>query len=430
MQRIYVLQYQTVQKMRLQKVGASLLCASHFAQCHDVIETPTLQDIWGQDWPFTGIQTFAHLPHEKCLLDGNLDFDIGVIGMPFDTAVSYRPGARFGPQAIRRSSQRQNSMRGFNFRAGINPYQNWAKIMDCGDVPVTPMDNQLALKMMTSAYETLLNHSSTTKDSKLPPRLVTLGGDHSILLPVLRSLKEVYGPIAVIHFDSHLDTWAPAKYPSFWHSDTSEFTHGSMLWLASQEGLLSEGHNVHAGLRTRLSGTSWEDYDEDDEVGFYRIQADEIMDIGVHGVAKKIIERVPKDIPVYISVDIDVLDPSAAPGTGTMEVGGWLTRELISIIRKLEDLTLVGADIVEVSPAYDSGDVTSLAAAQIAYELITNMVKRGPVADEIVEKNKQIAENLAENNHVRVTEQGTTKILERLIQDANQAVLHATNPLL
>ncbi|SCU85467.1 LADA_0D07668g1_1 [Lachancea dasiensis] len=347
-----------------------------------------LDQKWGQDWPFSGIQTYAHLPHAKCLLNQSLDFDIGIIGMPFDTAVSYRPGARFGPQAIRRASERQTSMRGFNFRAGVNPYQDWAKVLDCGDVPVTPMDNHVALEMMGAAFEDLLSRNSTLQQSGFPPRFVTLGGDHSIILPVLRQLHKVYGPISVIHFDSHLDTWAPTKYPSYWHSDQCDFTHGSMLWLAKQEGLLSENSNVHAGLRTRLSGTGWDDYEEDDQSGFHRIECDEILQIGAEGMAEKILKLVPHDRPVYISVDIDVLDPSAAPGTGTVEVGGLLTRELIHMIRRLEKLPLVGADIVEVSPAYDHADITALAASQVAYELITNMVKGGPIDPKIIAQNR------------------------------------------
>ncbi|SCU95947.1 LANO_0E11958g1_1 [Lachancea nothofagi CBS 11611] len=374
--------------MKLRNFGYSFLCANWSFASSVQHNDQDLEQMWGQDWPFSGIQTYAHLPHERCLIDKSLDFDIGIIGMPFDTAVTFRPGARFGPQAIRKASQRQTSMRGFNFRAGINPYQNWAKIMDCGDVPVTPMDNKLALEMMDAAFENLLDRNSTLQKSEMPPRFVTLGGDHSVILPILRQLYKVYGPISVIHFDSHLDTWAPTKYPSYWHSDESEFTHGSMLWLAKQEGLLSEDSNVHAGLRTRLSGTGWDDYEEDDDVGFHRIECDEILKIGADGIAQKILDVVAKDRPVYISVDIDVLDPSAAPGTGTVEVGGMLTRELIHIIRKLEDLPIVGADVVEVSPAYDHAEITSLAASQIVYELITNMVKGGPVDPSIMPKKK------------------------------------------
>lgn len=387
---------------------------------HHHIENPSLQEMWGEDWPYSGLQTFAHLPYHKCLVDESLKFDVGIIGIPFDTAVTFRPGARFGPQAIRKASLRQNSLRGFNFRAHMNPYQSWANILDCGDIPVTPMDNELALKMMSAAFENLLNHTSSTDANDLPPRFITLGGDHSIILPVLRGLKQKYGRIAVIHFDSHLDTWAPTKYPSFWHSDTSEFTHGSMLWMAHNEGLLTEKHNIHAGLRTRLSGVSFEDYEEDEDVGFHRIEADEILDIGIKGIVEKIKSRVPNDIPVYISVDIDVLDPSAAPGTGTVEVGGWLTRELIKIIRELEDLTLVGADIVEVSPPFDPTEITSTAASQIAYELLTNMVKKGPIDPAIVEKNLRLPNQLHEKTHfgnkvkVSKSDAGKEFVLERL----------------
>ncbi|SCU80176.1 LAMI_0B01090g1_1 [Lachancea mirantina] len=370
--------------MRFQNIlfALAVACSTGYGFENDAQDE--LEQMWGQDWPFSGLQSYAHLPYHKCLLNKSLDFDIGIIGVPFDTAVTFRPGARFGPQAIRKSSQRQTSMRGFNFRAGINPYESWAKVIDCGDVPVTPMDNHLALEMMTAAYDNLLSRESTSDQTNMPPRLVSLGGDHSIILPILRGLKNIYGPISVIHFDSHLDTWAPSKYPSYWHSDESQFTHGSMLWLAHQEGLLARDANVHAGLRTRLSGNGWEDYEEDDDVGFHRIECDDIFELGIDGIADRILSVVPKNGPVYISIDIDVLDPSAAPGTGTVEVGGLMTRELIRILRKLENLNIVGADIVEVSPAYDSAEITSLAASQLAYELITSMVKKGPLDPSII----------------------------------------------
>jgi agmatinase len=336
---------------------------------------PSLQDLWGEDWPFAGINTFAHLPHTKCLVEAGENFDIALIGMPFDTAVSYRAGARFGPRGIRAASQRQTSLRGYNVRAGINPYKSWAKIIDCGDMPITPMDNNLALKQMTKGYQELLKRVSP--DKKHIPRLVSLGGDHSIILPALRAIHEKYGRVTLIHFDAHLDTWLPDKYPSHWKSDQAQFTHGSMLWMAYEEGLLTNNTNIHAGLRTKLSG--YEDYEDDDAQGFSRVHADDIMTMGIDGIVDKIKRRIPKDEPVYLSIDIDVIDPGLAPGTGTPEVGGFLTRELIQLIRKLEDLNLVGADIVEVNPAYDHAETTTLAAAQIAFEVITSMVKKGPL---------------------------------------------------
>lgn len=342
-------------------------------------ELAELQAKWGNEWSFNGIGTFAHLNHVKCLTEPTEPFDIAIVGAPFDTAVTYRPGARFGPRAIRQASARQTSFRGFNPRAGINPYQNWAKVVDCGDIPITPIDNNIAREQMTQALKQL-GRRRTVSALAPKPKLMTLGGDHSLTLPALRALTEVYGkPIQVLHFDAHLDTWNPAAYPSYWGE--THFTHGSMFWMANQEGLLSNSSSepsVHAGLRTRLSGTDWADNIDDTAQNWIRFAADEIDDIGVKGIINGIMSALGTENPVYLSVDIDVLDPAFAPGTGTPEPGGWTTREFIRILRGIEGLNLVGADVVEVSPAYQgNGEETSLAAAQVVYELITSMVKRG-----------------------------------------------------
>jgi agmatinase len=351
-------------------------------------ELEELQNKWGTDFGFGGISTFAHLPHHKCLTNPQTPFDIGIIGAPFDTAVSYRPGARFGPRAIRAASGRQTALRGYNPRAGLNPYTNWAHVVDCGDIPITPFDNVLALRQMSEGYEELATRQavSVNADSAASylqtAKIVTLGGDHSIALPALRALNKKYGkPVAVVHFDAHLDTWHPSKYPSYWldledPSTPSFFTHGNMFWMAATEGLIANGSSIHAGLRTRLSDE--DDYTNDTEQGFVRISADDIDDIGTKGVISKIMSTVPADYPVYLSIDIDVIDPGLAPGTGTPEPGGWTTRELIRILRGIEGLNVVGADIVEVSPAYDSqAETTALAAAQVVYEIVTSMVRRG-----------------------------------------------------
>ena len=317
-------------------------------------------------------------------------YDIAILGAPFDTAVSYRPGARFGPRAIRAGSARQTGFRGFNPRANLNPYTSWATIVDCGDIPITPFDNALALRQMSEAFLELGKREATQKSAESgvqylkKPKLLTLGGDHSIALPALRALKEVYGqPISVVHFDAHLDTWHPAKYPSAWidpedPSTQSFFNHGSMFWFAATEGLIANSSSVHAGLRTRLSGDEPEDYTDDSQQGWIRIATDDIDDIGVKGIINSIMDRVGTDKPVYLSIDIDVIDPGLAPGTGTPEPGGWSTRELIRILRGIEGMNVVGADIVEVSPAYDgSAETTALAAAQVAYEVLTSMVRKG-----------------------------------------------------
>ncbi|KAK3401073.1 Arginase/deacetylase [Sordaria brevicollis] len=359
----------------------------------ELAELKELERKWGTDWSFSGISTFAHLKHVKCLTAPSEKFDIGIIGAPFDTATSYRPGARFGPRAIRQASSRQTSFRGFNPRAGINPYASWATIIDCGDIPITPFDNAVALEQMSEAFLELGLRSSPPgkekgKKEERKPKLITLGGDHSLALPALRALKKVYGrEVRVVHFDAHLDTWHPAKYPSAWPSTQSHFNHGSMFWLAGQEGLLSNSStssNIHAGLRTRLSGTDPSDFTDDTSQNWLRLSADDIDDLGgPSGIISAILSQFdlsdPDPDPVYLSIDIDVLDPAFAPGTGTPEPGGWTTRELIRILRGIMDvLNIVGADVVEVSPAYQGrGEETALAGAQVVYEILTGMVKRG-----------------------------------------------------
>ncbi|GFF39080.1 putative agmatinase 2 [Aspergillus udagawae] len=351
---------------------------------------------WDQEFTFSGIASFAHLKPVKCLVEPDERYDIAVIGAPFDTAVSYRPGARFGPRAIRAASARQMAGTSYNTRAGINPYSSWATVKDCGDIPITPFDNGLAERQMYEAFLELGSRPAVTPaDSKHgakgisagKAKLVTLGGDHSVALPALRALYQIYQkPITVLHFDAHLDTWNPIRYSAYWTSEQSHFNHGSFFHKASREGLICNSTSAHAGLRTRLTGVDDSDYTAPNtpEQGFMRIHADDIDELGPMGIVDKIIERIGLDPeqPVYLSVDIDVLDPSTAPGTGTPEPGGWTTREFIRILRGIEKLNIVGADIVEVSPSYDNkGETTALAAAQVAFEIITSIVKAGAGED-------------------------------------------------
>lgn len=310
--------------------------------------------------------------------------------------VNYLVGARFGPRAIRAASARQIPGNSYNTRAGINPYRSWAKITDCGDIPISPFDNAVAERQMYEAFLELgsreaANVPPKANDDKSSigsrhPKLVTLGGDHSVALPALRALYQIYQkPITVLHFDAHLDTWNPVRFSAYWQSEQSQFNHGSFFYTAGREGLICNSTSAHAGLRTRLSGLDASDYtNPGPEQGFMRVHADDIDELGPLGIVDAIINRVGLDPqqPVYLSIDIDVLDPGTAPGTGTPEPGGWTTREFIRILRGLEGLNLVGADIVEVSPAYDNkGETTALAAAQVAFEVITSMVKSGVTED-------------------------------------------------
>ncbi|KIJ36279.1 hypothetical protein M422DRAFT_179696, partial [Sphaerobolus stellatus SS14] len=207
------------------------------------------------------------------------------------------------------------------------------------------------------------------KDGKFHPRVLTLGGDHTITLPLLRGIADIYGPVSVIHFDSHLDTWKPDNGP--WLPDEDPpVTHGSYFWYAAQEGLMINGSNIHVGIRGAIS--SWKDYENDREVGFVISHADEIEDVGYKGIVKKI-RDVVGDNPVYLSLDIDVIDPGMAPAP---EIGGFTTREIKKILQGLEGLKIVGADIVEVAPAYDTQDeITQIAAANIGWMILGLMAK-------------------------------------------------------
>ncbi|KAH9944277.1 Arginase/deacetylase [Epithele typhae] len=337
------------------------------------------------DQAFSGPLSFSHLPYARCLEDENAGFDIALLGMPFDTAVTYRPGARFGPYAIRSGSRRQRETRGYTLSWKNNPYELGSRIMDCGDVPVNPFDNALAVDQMEVAYSTLLDRAPTSsdvsgvasvtqrfsKDGKAHPRIVSLGGDHTIVLPILRSLNKVYGPVSVIHFDAHLDTWPAYPGPG---SEQSRVTHGTFFYLAKEEGLMTNT-SIHAGIRCKLAGMA--DLENDEETGFQLISTDDIDDYGVAAIIKRIRERIG-DSPVYLSLDIDVIDPGLAPATGTPEAGGWTTREVKRIIRGLAGLNFVGADIVEVSPAYDNAEITGIAAADIVHDFLSMLLSTEP----------------------------------------------------
>ncbi|TGO61183.1 hypothetical protein BCON_0029g00240 [Botryotinia convoluta] len=366
------------------------------------------------DSVFSGISTFGRLPYSPCLATDDVKFDIAFIGFnvsrnrthidllagaPFDTGTSYRPGARFGPSGIRQGSRRLNLYGGYNVPLATNPFDSWATVIDCGDIPVTSYDNSWALHQIEEGHNSILSRAPATdakklgpaKNGKTLPRVITLGGDHTITLPLLRSINRAYGPVSVIHFDSHLDTWKPKVFGGS-PSKVASINHGTYFYHAAQEGLLANDTNIHAGIRTTLSGPS--DYENDGYCGFEIVEAREIDTIGMDGIIKKIRERVGLDRPVYLSIDIDTLDPAFAPATGTPETGGWSTRELRTILRGLEGINLIAADIVEVAPAYDTNaEHTTMAAADALYEVLSLMVKKGPLSmmmDKIIEDKVEI----------------------------------------
>ncbi|KAF2129336.1 Arginase/deacetylase [Dothidotthia symphoricarpi CBS 119687] len=323
---------------------------------------------------FAGLMTYANLPYVHCLAgeDEKVEkYDIAILGAPFDTGVTARPGARFGPSGIRQGSRRIAPGTGWSVYTGENVLLDWAKIVDCGDAPLTFLDNTVALKQLDKAHE-VVSSKSTNSSEYITPRIVTLGGDHTTTLSALRSTYEHWGQVSVIHFDSHLDTWDPDVLGGG-ISHYAGVNHGTFLHIAHEEGLI-RNTSIHAGIRAPMVRPKG-DLRNDLRCGFQIIKARDIDRFGVSGVIARLRERV-NGTKVYISVDIDVLDPAFAPATGTAEVGGWSTRELLSIIDGLEGLEVVGADIVEVAPVYDnSGETTVLAAAEVVLSLIGLMVK-------------------------------------------------------
>jgi agmatinase len=297
---------------------------------------------------FAGAATFVRLP----TVDEVHRYDVAVLGAPFDNGTSYRPGARFGPIAVRTASR--NIRPAYHPDLRISPLQR-IQVVDAGDVPVNPFQLTVAIDQIRDHARELLTNRS---------RLVTIGGDHTIALPLLRAVHELHGPVALVHFDAHLDTW-----------DTyfnSPITHGTIFRRAFEEGLLIEERSVHVGIR----GPIYDELDlvDDARFGFQIVRAGDVDRMGIDEVVARVRQRVG-DAPVYLSVDIDVLDPAFAPGTGTPEMGGVSSRELLHLLRGLEGIALVGGDVVEVAPAYDHAEITALAAATVVYDIVTLMAK-------------------------------------------------------
>ncbi|KAI1113588.1 arginase family-domain-containing protein [Nemania sp. NC0429] len=378
-------------------LGIATSVASHDSHSDQNVLSGPHRSLWYNTLPgdggtqadsvFSGISTFGRLPYYPCLSSSDVTYDLAFIGAPFDTGTSYRPGARFGPSGIRQGSRRLNLYGGYNVPLQTNPFDSWATVLDCGDIPVTSYDNTWALKQIEEGHFNILSRPPKTdakkrgpaKGGRTLPRVITLGGDHTITLPLLRSINRAYGPVSVIHFDSHLDTWRPKVFGGS-PSEVASINHGTYFYHAAREGLLANDTNVHAGIRTTLSGPS--DYAHDGYCGFEIIEAREVDTIGAEGIIKRIVDRVGTEKPVYLSLDIDTLDPAFAPATGTPETGGWTTRELRTILRGLEDVNLVAADIVEVAPAYDTNaELTTMAAADALYEIMSIMLKKGPLSN-------------------------------------------------
>lgn len=303
----------------------------------------------GRDFPrFMGPGTFARLPR----LDEVTSYDIAVLGLPFDTGTSYRPGARFGPLGIRNGSR---LLRSYHTALENQPFHD-QQVVDAGDLALSPFVIDDALSAATDGGRELTSTGA---------RVVALGGDHTMALPMLRAAVAEHGPVALVHFDAHLDTWD--TYMS------APYTHGTPFRRATEEGLFVGDRSMHVGIRGPVYGP--DDLLDDTVLGFATIGTWETDQLGAGGIAERIVERVDGH-PMYISIDIDVLDPAFAPATGTPEIGGFSTRELAGILRGLAGANIVGADVVEVAPAYDHAEITAIAAANVVYEILGLLATR------------------------------------------------------
>ena len=292
---------------------------------------------------YAGPATFARLPG----IDAVRNAHVAILGVPFDSGVVYRPGARFGPAAVRAGSR---LLRPCNPWTGSLPFGR-QQVADAGDVACTPFSIEQALAE--------IEHGAA-EAAERADHVLALGGDHTIALPLLREAARRFGPLALVHFDAHLDTWNT-------YFGGARFTHGTPFRRAAEEGLLQLDRSVHIG--TRGSHFADEDLNDDAALGFTVIDGRAIDELGPSGIGDRVRSLV-RDAPAYLSFDIDLLDPAFAPGTGTPEAGGWSSREAIGVIRALAGLKLSGADVVEVAPAYDHAEITAIAAANVAYEIL------------------------------------------------------------
>lgn len=303
----------------------------------------------GREFPrFSAIKTFFRLPY----VDIASDYDVGIFGVPFDGGVSFRPGARFGPSQVRELS---SLGRGFHETHEWNLFK-MLKIADIGDCPTTPID-------LNTSYNKIESFASKVLDQN--KKFVAVGGDHSITLPLLRAVHKKYKtPLNLIHFDAHLDT-----YPAAWDQ---EYHHGSFARHAVEEGLVNPQKMIQIGIRGPFSGK--------DDLDFAKKHSIKILT--AEGLKTRNLEITELNKisqwsgPTYITFDIDAIDPAYAPGTGTPVPGGLTSFEALTILRHLKPIqNLVGADLVEISPAYDPAQITSLLGTSILIEILNLMIK-------------------------------------------------------
>ena len=292
---------------------------------------------------FSGVRTFMRLPNVRDLENA----DAAIVGAPFDTGSSFRVGARFGPEGIRSAS---HLLRPYNPSQNVRIFDHLS-VIDYGDVPVVP-------GFIEESYGTIAEGLGEIHRFGVVP--IVLGGDHSVALPELRAAAAVHGPLALVQFDAHADTW-DAYFGK-------KYNHGTVFRRAVEEGLLDASRSIQVGMRGPLYEP--EDLKASRGLGFELVTTDEVREAGIPEVISRIRGRVG-DAKTYLSFDVDFCDPAYAPGTGTPEVGGFTSREAQEFLRGLAGLRVVGGDVVEVYPAYDPAEITSFLGANAAYEILT-----------------------------------------------------------
>jgi len=290
---------------------------------------------------FTGISTFMRLPH----ISDPEELEIALVGVPFDGGTTYRPGPRFGPRNIRAQSA---IIRPWNPVLNVNPFAKY-RIADFGDLSVNPLSIEDTFRRIEEGIRPVLQAGA---------RCVCVGGDHSISLPILRAVAKKRGQVSLIQFDAHNDLWD--EYFG------SKYSHGTPFRRAFEEGLLGDGGVLQIGLRGQVYGEDDFDFARAHKVKM--VTAEEFHEKGMAAVQRHL--KAFRGKPVYVTLDIDAVDPAYAPGTGTPQVGGITSVQILELVRALRGLNIVGCDLVEVSPPYDTGEITSLLAANLLFELL------------------------------------------------------------
>ena len=292
---------------------------------------------------FAEVKTFMRLPYVKTT--ENIDY--AVVGVPFDTGVTYRTGQRFGPSAIREIS---SLVKPYNIPQDVNVVEELSGV-DYGDVPVNP-------GYILNSYDRMVATLTPLVEAGVIP--ICMGGDHSITLGELRARAKKYGPVALLHFDSHFDT-----IDSYFGE---KYNHGTVFARAVEEGLIDVDHSIQVGMR----GTFYDrtDLTGSEDLGFKVVTSFKMRELGLEEVKRQIKERIG-DAKVFLTFDIDFVDPAYAPGTGTIEVGGWTGSESLDLVRSLKGINFVGFDLVEVMPQQDPSQITAFLAANIMFEFIS-----------------------------------------------------------